>query len=458
MLVMGYDPTIAAGAAPRQPGAEPVPAAGRRLPAGEPRPARQRAATSCARYCVEGIEADEARCRAHVDGASARPPPLVPGASATTAAGRRRRSRRKRRGTTDSRRSLVGHGPADRRGVRRADSAAGGTCCRLGLSGTRRARPRHGARRGHECAMSLMRRTTRHCACTSASSAGATSASRRLLNAMTRQEVSHRLATSPAPRPTRSRSRWSCCRSGPVLFIDTAGIDDVGALGELRVRADHGRSSTAPTWASSSPRPAQWGAFEERHPRRTCRRARSRSIVVFNKSTSAAADAALLTRLQAAKIRAGARPSAPTRRRASSTCARRCSAGAPEDFINTPAILGDLVPPGELAVLVVPIDLEAPKGRLILPQVQTIRDLLDGDAMLHGRQGARAARRPGPAEPPAGAGGDRLAGVPEGRRRHAAGRPADLVLDPLRPVQGRPGRVRPRARWPSSRCGPATAC
>ena len=53
---------------------------------------------------------------------------------------------------------------------------------------------------------------------------------------------------------------------------------------------------------------------------------------------------------------------------------------APDEFINTPAIVGDLVPPGELAVLVVPIDKEAPKGRLILPQVQTIRDLLDSDA------------------------------------------------------------------------------
>jgi [FeFe] hydrogenase H-cluster maturation GTPase HydF len=40
-----------------------------------------------------------------------------------------------------------------------------------------------------------------------------------------------------------------------------------------------------------------------------------------------------------------------------------------------------LLPPGGLAVLVVPIDLEAPKGRLILPQVQTIRDALDNDAM-----------------------------------------------------------------------------
>jgi [FeFe] hydrogenase H-cluster maturation GTPase HydF len=43
-------------------------------------------------------------------------------------------------------------------------------------------------------------------------------------------------------------------------------------------------------------------------------------------------------------------------------------------------LLGDLVGPGEMAVLVVPIDKEAPKGRLIMPQVQSIRDLLDSDA------------------------------------------------------------------------------
>ncbi|MGE5611543.1 MAG: [FeFe] hydrogenase H-cluster maturation GTPase HydF, partial [Bacillota bacterium] len=53
---------------------------------------------------------------------------------------------------------------------------------------------------------------------------------------------------------------------------------------------------------------------------------------------------------------------------------------APDDFVNTPAIVGDLVRPGDMAVLVVPIDKEAPKGRLILPQVQAIRDLLDSDS------------------------------------------------------------------------------
>jgi len=53
----------------------------------------------------------------------------------------------------------------------------------------------------------------------------------------------------------------------------------------------------------------------------------------------------------------------------------------PEDFINTPKIAGDLVPPKSTVILVIPIDKEAPKGRIILPQVQTLRDLLDSDCM-----------------------------------------------------------------------------
>ena len=49
----------------------------------------------------------------------------------------------------------------------------------------------------------------------------------------------------------------------------------------------------------------------------------------------------------------------------------------PEDFVSTQSILGDIINPTDIVVLVTPIDKEAPKGRLILPQVQTIRDILD---------------------------------------------------------------------------------
>ena len=51
---------------------------------------------------------------------------------------------------------------------------------------------------------------------------------------------------------------------------------------------------------------------------------------------------------------------------------------APDTYLNRPAIAADLVPSGAPVVLVVPVDKEAPAGRLILPQVQTLRDLLDG--------------------------------------------------------------------------------
>lgn len=55
----------------------------------------------------------------------------------------------------------------------------------------------------------------------------------------------------------------------------------------------------------------------------------------------------------------------------------------PEDFVNSPKIVGDLVQAGDTVVLVIPVDKEAPKGRIILPQVQTIRDLLDTNCMSY---------------------------------------------------------------------------
>lgn len=54
----------------------------------------------------------------------------------------------------------------------------------------------------------------------------------------------------------------------------------------------------------------------------------------------------------------------------------------PDDVIKTPSLLGDLVPPHGTVIMIVPIDYEAPKGRIILPQVQAIRDSLDHDCAI----------------------------------------------------------------------------
>lgn len=54
----------------------------------------------------------------------------------------------------------------------------------------------------------------------------------------------------------------------------------------------------------------------------------------------------------------------------------------PEDFINTPALLGDLAPQHSTVVMIISIDFEAPKGRLIMPQVMAIRDSLDNNQVV----------------------------------------------------------------------------
>ena len=183
------------------------------------------------------------------------------------------------------------------------------------------------------------------------------------------------------------------------------------------------------------------GRLRGRPGRRTERGATSRVVVVVNKI-----DARPLTDEERARLQhagdalvavVGAR-----RATASGDVREALLRLAPADSSTAAGIMADLVPPGEMAVLVVPIDKEAPKGRLILPQVMAIRDLLDGESLALVVAGARAAaRRSTRLAQAAGAGGHRLAGVPEGRRRRAAGRADDVVLDPDGALPGRPRRA-----------------
>ena len=196
-----------------------------------------------------------------------------------------------------------------------------------------------------------------------------------LLNAMTRQEVSivseiAGTTTDPVEKP------MELLPLGPVLFIDTAGVDDEGALGEKRVqktRQVFDRTDVGVVVVDAG----QWGEFEEAiHNELQSRNVPV--IVALNKSDLAKPPAALLDELRNRKT-----PfveTAASQRLGVLELREALIQAAPEDFLRAPALVADLVPPGEMAVLVVPIDLEAPKGRLIVPQVQAIRDLLDGDA------------------------------------------------------------------------------
>ncbi len=196
-----------------------------------------------------------------------------------------------------------------------------------------------------------------------------------LLNAITRQQVSivsevAGTTTDPVEKP------MELLPLGPVLFIDTAGIDDVGALGAMRVqktRQVFDRTDLGVLVVAAG----DWGEYEDGILAALGER-KVPAVVVFNKADLAAPAAELVARLEAGKLRAVR--TVASRGEGLADLREALLAAAPADYIESPAILSDLVGAGEMAVLVVPVDKEAPKGRLILPQVQAIRDLLDGDA------------------------------------------------------------------------------
>ena len=201
-----------------------------------------------------------------------------------------------------------------------------------------------------------------------------------LLNALTGQSlaiVSPRAGTTTDP----VEKAMELLPLGPVVLIDTAGVDDEGELGALRVdrtRRAFDRTDLAIVVAEAG----QWSQFEEDLVDEFTRR-RTPLIVAINKvdltpvSQTAPADA-LAARLRErglAVVSLSARTGQGLDDLRSALIER-----APESHFSDRPILADLIGPGSLALLVTPIDKQAPRGRLILPQVQTIRDLIDGEA------------------------------------------------------------------------------
>ncbi|MFV0592657.1 MAG: [FeFe] hydrogenase H-cluster maturation GTPase HydF [Draconibacterium sp.] len=195
-----------------------------------------------------------------------------------------------------------------------------------------------------------------------------------ILNALTNQDVSivsevAGTTTDPVEKP------MELLPLGPVLFIDTAGIDDIGDLGEKRIaktlavfdRTDLGLIIT---------NFQNIGEYEQK----IMDELKTREIpfiIVFNKCDLHPEDLLLTADFDAVKLTYV--QTSVTKGIGLTELRQTLLRSAPDNFINRPSILADLVGPGEAAVLVVPIDKEAPKGRLILPQVQSIRDLLDND-------------------------------------------------------------------------------
>lgn len=196
-----------------------------------------------------------------------------------------------------------------------------------------------------------------------------------ILNALTQQDVSivsdvAGTTTDPVEKP------MELLPLGPVLFIDTAGIDDFGNLGEKRIAktlAVFDRTDLGIIVSNFE----EWNNYEQK----IIDEFKDRNIpfiVVLNKTDIFEENNKLTSHLKNSNI--DFIQTSVLTGTGILGLRQLLLRSAPEDFINRPSILADLVGPGEAAILVVPIDKEAPKGRLILPQVQSIRDLLDNDS------------------------------------------------------------------------------
>ncbi len=163
---------------------------------------------------------------------------------------------------------------------------------------------------------------------------------------------------------------------GPVVLIDTAGLDDTGELGRKRVAKSLAVLEKTDLVLLVVD-PLQGFGEVEQQVMDTATQKRVPLLAVINKTDLLSEPDTFSLGLPDVPRMAVSGLTGQGIGELKQTLVKL----APKDW-TAPAIAGDLVPPGELALLVVPIDLAAPKGRLILPQVQTIRDLLDHDCLI----------------------------------------------------------------------------
>ena len=193
-----------------------------------------------------------------------------------------------------------------------------------------------------------------------------------LINALTGQSV----ATVSAVPGTTTDPVYKAMELhgvGPVVFIDTAGFDDEGELGQLRVEKTEqaARETDIALLLFSGLDMAEelkWLAI--------FRRQKTPVILVVSCTDEREAAGEALTK--AVEEATGVCPLqvSAVKKQGLEELRRELIRVLPEDY-EQPSITGNLCQAGDLVLLVMPQDIQAPKGRLILPQVQTLRELLD---------------------------------------------------------------------------------
>ncbi|HQC58309.1 MAG TPA: [FeFe] hydrogenase H-cluster maturation GTPase HydF [Candidatus Syntrophosphaera thermopropionivorans] len=197
-----------------------------------------------------------------------------------------------------------------------------------------------------------------------------------LINALTNQEIA---IVSEVPGTTTDpvAKRYELLPLGPVTFYDTAGLDDMGELGEKRIRAAYKvlfKTDMAIFVNDGSP-------FQENELKALQRLKEMKLpvLVIFNKSDLRKPHQNNIEFCQDNDL-AWISVSATTKENIT-VAKEKIIELAPFYLKEERPLVRDIVHSGDRVILVTPIDASAPKGRLILPQVQVLRDLLDSGAV-----------------------------------------------------------------------------
>ncbi len=197
-----------------------------------------------------------------------------------------------------------------------------------------------------------------------------------LINAMTGQEISI-VSDTPGTTTDPVAKAYELLPLGAVTIYDTAGIDDVGDLGEQRVKKTRKilfRTDVAIVVTDSTEVDADLEKLIS-----DLKEMKVPFIIAFNKN-----DLNPLPKITKEFCRNNNIPFASvsgTNGDGVRMLKEKLVTLVPSSLTHENNLVSDLLRPGQLVVLVVPIDLAAPKGRLILPQVQVLREVLDSDAV-----------------------------------------------------------------------------
>lgn len=206
-----------------------------------------------------------------------------------------------------------------------------------------------------------------------------------LINALTGQDTAL-VSDTPGTTTDPVQKAMEIHGIGPCLFIDTPGFDDEGELGNRRIER---------TWkavektdialllcagGSSAEETREPDFTEELHWLEQLKAKNIPTILLINKADIRKNTASLAIRI---KETFGSQPIPVSAKEKTGIELIRQAIleKLPEDF-DQQSIAGNLVTEGDLVLLVMPQDIQAPKGRLILPQVQTMRELLDKKCLI----------------------------------------------------------------------------